>query len=325
MDHLNILNSKFSSSVIHFLVFFGTLLLSVYVIEKNLRDVPPNNEQISYYLRYAELYDPKVAAKNIVIGSSSGVHGINPLLLIDNNKTYNFSFNGANPEFIYNLYINVISKNYTKPEIVIYAVSPSSFSTFLNRNNAEDLIYVPKSAIQTLSVINRVKKLYFEFRLFHSNSILHDLLKLRNLGENRTAKDNFLDVSLYGNGFVPYSRDYFKNNVNPPLEHFDINQKQVEYFDKLISYLRKMEIKVIIVGMPIYTPSYYKDEVSNFDKLVNEITKTQNVVYINYKLNKELNTNQLIFSDSSHLNFSGAKTLTQLLTNDLRASLLYEK
>ena len=84
-----------------------------------------NRHCYHYYGQFYEMYTNMYNADTIFIGTSHAVNGVNPLYfeqLMPERSWYNFSLNGANPEYYLDWWEIFLESGYPMPETIIFCV-----------------------------------------------------------------------------------------------------------------------------------------------------------------------------------------------------------
>lgn len=130
---------------------------------------------------------------------------------------------------------------------------------------------------------------------------------------------NFVESPKKGNdtyisgGFVEKEIGYYKY-VDQSKKEWKFKEKQLRAFDECLDFLRKKNIKTILVFAPI-TSRLYNSYTNN--KYVDSIFTAYNLEYYNFNELMQLN-DSLYFSDAHHLNQNGVKTFNAKLKKILK-------
>ena len=159
-------------------------------------------------LKYSELYEPKEKAEVVIFGASRGMRAINPAFLdLGEKKCYNFCYQGANPEFMFEWYNRLFKKHYPKPETIIYTVDWMMFdeswmerkiehdSEFLTISDFFSWVFLPDSLNPSDLIFNRLV-------------LRKDIFNVRYLFSEKT---DFLpdEMEKYDRGYVPRNEEFF--------------------------------------------------------------------------------------------------------------------
>lgn len=107
--------------------------------------------------------------------------------------------------------------------------------------------------------------------------------------------------------------------------HYKINSEHAESFKIQNLYIRKIydlckihNIKLVYVSTPYHRGYKMKVEKRYFDMLANSVNQYKDIEYLNF-LNSDIDSTQM--ADGNHLNFFGAKIITQRINNHLNKHL----
>jgi hypothetical protein len=303
--------NKFLIKIVGFLTFtlFLLSLLNIWV--------SANADKNDYYkLQYNEIFNPKINAKNIIIGTSQGTHGIQPEILNDSLETYfNFALDAANPTFYLKWYKNIFRPHYKKPKHILMVVDWFLFDDeWLCRNYEQDSEYFPnaiyfnsltqKNIDKTMLISNRFPVVKYRKTLI-TELFNHDL--------------KLFPISKYSMGFIPCEENNEIEEFYP--EKININKNVENDFDELIDLIIKDNIKIILVIPPDFhkRPELYKNLITyNYFK---NIASKRKIPIINYNVEKIsfINSNKNYYTNGNHLNFLGSMEFTKLLKKDLQS------
>lgn len=131
--------------------------------------------------------------------------------------------------------------------------------------------------------------------------------------------DNWKNYLSYGKNINSTKGYYFINKTNKAkISNYmknknkkeKIPQVNIDYFDKIIELCNKNNIKLILFGVPsMKSWTYAKDEKAN------ELAKNYNLEFIDLNVDNILNIDWIneTKDEGSHLNYSGAKKVSQYL------------
>lgn len=289
------------------LSFFGiNAFLSVY-----------NGEPLHYKKQYESATDKKTNYNGIILGSSHATHGIRPTFI--NNKKhrfYNFAFNGANPEFVYNWYNHFIKPKKIKPGYCIYALDFFMFDkSILSRSFEQDAEYFSHDLFMNLLSDNRFNaKTLIHNRypfLKHRTKFAHSLRFEKGIG--------FFDINNYDSGYISYTNPFADDQWFVPNIEYSIESTQLEYFEKTIKQFKSDGVMLIFVFVPEYgiTADTYREMIAL--KAIDSLANKHNIPIFNYntQLRSELNENRALFTDWGHLNHYGSELFSKKLKHDI--------
>ena len=191
----------------------------------------------------------------------------------------------------------------SKPEIVLYGISPRDFGDILINETKKPL---PDPSALFISFLNTYKNsLGFDASLFEYPQRITLSYIIDFLGTvNRTS-----DIIAYENTpfmTVPMASTLIHDNIdNTGLVYSDLkfSKENADYIalQKIISKLKENDISVILFIIPQHKSTlqnYSEDYVESFMSLLDEISKTQNLTFHNlFSKYSEMN----IWTDRSHI------------------------
>lgn len=296
-------------------------LLSI-VILGLLNKIVGNNIVDRYSFQYQEVFDPKVKADVIIIGSSHAVRGINPKYLEnDNRKVFNFSFNGSNPKFYFYWYKNIFKPNYKNPKLIIFVVDWFMFdSKWLWRKYEQDSKYFNFSTF--------IKNLFCMSCDLDKHSLIFNRLEI--IRNNEAYKYILTKKTDYGfelisktyHGYTPFEARIMKKLGHGPKKAF-FDKNYFEYFLILLDEFAKDKIPVVFINMPEYLEGSNSNDIETKMQQLNLIAKDRAILFYNYNTLKKtsLNFDKTLYKDWGHLNEKGAEKFSQLLKMDINSLL----
>ncbi len=142
--------------------------------------------------------------------------------------------------------------------------------------------------------------------------------------------DNWKDYLSYGKRINPTKGYYYINRTNKAKKNNYMEDKKVrekipdiniEYFNKIIDLCNSNDIQLILFGVPsMKSWTYAKDQKAN------EIANEYNLTFIDFNVNNMLDIDweNETKDEGSHLNYKGAKKVSQYLGNYLFENNLVE-
>lgn len=128
------------------------------------------------------------------------------------------------------------------------------------------------------------------------------------------------------NSWSNISKGYKKNtDINPSYNYDYMKESErkanipsinLEYFNKIVDACKKNNIKLILIGLPSQKSWYYTKHMK-----VEEISKEYNLEYINYNFDDiiHIDWESETKDQGSHLNYSGAKKISDMIGNYLES------
>ena len=225
---------------------------------------------------------------------------------------YNFSFNGASPEFNSAFYRDYLKKYYRDSEYIIYALSPGSFRKIW-REIEDDVKYIP------IPVNNSdFKPLLFNYKdikIFRTGTIAEALVKsyARN---NPVGIRRGIDMRGFNNGFVTYDTGLKYILHRQPLI---IDMNQFSSLHKLLAEVKSDGVKIILVTLPAPFGQYPDVDLVKFNRLVDELGEAYNAPVLKAEaVAPEIGKNIDLFNDDVHLKLKGAMIYSEKLSIKLR-------
>lgn len=249
----------------------------------------------------------KVSADIIILGSSRAVHHYIPSIIEDSTglSCYNCACDNQGVINMYGRYKMVAKRK--KPKYVICEILPS-LDIYKDVDNLKYLKtfkpfrYNPELAdiIKDYSPIEYLKTNSYTYRY---NTIIFQILK------DYTKSARFYEEK----GFSPN-----KGNMNYQPEPFhevigEIDTFKVKYIYKLVETTKRDGVNLFFSA----SPRYYADNDSSFT-LLKDICKQNNIPFITFYKNPNLNKQKELFKDRFHLNSEGAVIFTKAFIAPLK-------
>ncbi len=269
---------------------------------------------------YAELFGTSRDADVAILGSSTGVNGVNPRYLedlqvndIDFSRTFNFSRNGVRPSFFVDWYQCFFRPNYQKPSLALIGVDWFEFHNSTGVSLSSDApslpVYSLLSAMDDGHCPTKHQIFWERLRSFPEwKSLIEYVQETRSsYYKGYESADGVIDI------YTPGTRDSTWTDY------------QLQSLETLIDALTKDGIKVILFQPPVFRPDILIPGGTNFAKVA-AIAEKKGVPLLNYNTTKvsKLNATPRYFANWSHLNDAGSEALTLMLKQDL-ADLLQAK
>jgi hypothetical protein len=287
---------------------------------------------IYYSLQYARPIDYKLfidAKKDffkedkeydiLLIGDSHIANAIDPRILLSelNMSAFNLGIYSSSPFEWYFTVKAALNAAKQKPKIVMIGTNPAMFSRKVAVGQYTPLIVNDFTTHLKLG-------LYSDEAL--QSSFFFKSVKEQYLFEavvNKITGKKYVptrDIYTTSNGYLEVRNQIPGTNWNKfELEtKLPINIKQIDYFNKTISFLIEKNIKVIIINPPMYFDSLEAESENRF----NEFRRILDSSALKYKI-PVFNQNYTVLKDSlqqndflntGHLNFYGAKKFTYKLS-----------
>jgi hypothetical protein len=284
--------------------------------------------------QFQEIYEKRVMADYIMLGTSHFTHGVTPEELEKSGKKFfNFALNGSNPSYYVWWYNDVFKPNkYPKPEAVIFGVDWFMFDTdWLWRKPDFDYRYLRETPDDSETPANKYEGKWYDldalfeyatnrFPLFSSRSRAIDLLLPEKL--EKAPKDYYITpdgfvLSSFYKGYVPWQADFHGGPGGNVRTNF--KEKEKESLISLLDEFRDEGIPVIFVMAPEYLQGRKASRFDEMTEIIASIAEAYNIPFLNYntELASEINEDHNYYSDWGHLNDAGAHLFSQKLYADL--------
>ncbi len=293
------------------LLFFGIFLAVLYpififfwgtIVPKSLR---PN---LNYPLgSYGHMYSRISEIKNkdfsnidvLFLGSSHSYLGFDTRIFEENGiESFNLGSSAQTPiqtRLLLERYLDKID-----PEIIVYEVYPLTTFASDGVESSLDIIANDKNDLHSLKMAISVNHIKTYNALTYG--YMRELLNLDSSFEEPRVKSG--DTYISG-GFVE-KKLKFNQQEEISSRNLSFRRKQLDAFNDVISMIKKRNIKLILVQVPV-TKSQYQNYASNkkFDKMMNKYA-----TYYNFNELLELDDSK-DFLDAHHLNQNGVEKFNE--------------
>ena len=289
-------------------VLFGVFAGVFYVLFFSMTGT--HNPNVMFKKQAGHLYSrineipnfPKVEV--LFIGSSHAYRGFDTRIFAKN-KISSFNLGSSSQSPIQSLYLLEEYLDDIECEKVVLEVSPIAFSSD-GIESTLDIISNDKTNWKILKMGIEARHLKVFNTLIFSN--VRQLLNLDNafIEEKTIGKDTYIS-----GGFVERQKQDFKQSANT---FYEIKQKQVIAFEKIVELTKAKGIQLILVQAPVTSAEYatYKSK-DAFDSMMANASE-----YYNFNTLLTLE-DSLHFYDSHHLNQTGVERfntkLIEILVN----------
>jgi len=268
---------------------YGTDVLNFYKQEKNSIDI-------------------------LFLGSSHAYSSFNPYLIKEKTglNGYNFSTQ-QQPLWITYYYLKEALK-YQNPKYIVLevhmaVVGDQDFAEeSVNRDAIDKKIFF-LNKIKTINSSVEDDRLSYYFNIIKYHSRYKEL----NITDIKTA---FCGYTVDNKGYIalPKTNYVFENTTLYNNEIQNITEKNEEYLMNIIDLAKEKNIELILVK----TPATYSSEAYKKLNYINEISKKNKIIFLNYienldTINLDYNND---FYDSGHLNGHGSNKFTQRFIED---------
>lgn len=267
-----------------------------------------------YERKYAEIAQPAVRARQIILGTSKAVRAINPAGLDSAEAmTYNFAFNGSRPTFYLPWYRLLLRAHYPPPQTILYAVDWFMFDeTRLRRQFEQDSEFLPADVFWRALFdpnLNTGALLLNRFPLIKDKEAL--LLRLMPIAPSEYDYDR---LSGYVRGYVPRQGATQLPDLSAPLHN---SPAQETAFTALLDLLAADGVRVIFVHIPEDLNRITPD--AQAVSYLHAIAAARNIPFLDYnrELAGDFNHTEAYFLDVFHMSEAGSAVFTAQLRQDL--------
>lgn len=257
--------------------------------------IPSNVVRINlHYLENGESYD------TIFLGTSHGQYGINPEAVdaVTGENSLNLCMADEYPDDMYYLLKLVCEKQ--NPKRIVYELDPSYWMLEQRQGSTPIFFYkeFPFSAAKISYFFDKVMRLDFRSTLapwgYYRN-------EYTNIGKNIRVKQseaykNYdpsvleIGVGHYGGkGFI--YRDRIEGEAkggfnNVPFEEDRIQDKAIQYFEKMAEYCKKKGIELVVITTPVPkdTTDAFADSYEKADQYFRDLLSGYGLEYLNFNL-----------------------------------------
>ena len=249
------------------------------------------------------------------IGSSHCFRSFVPSIIDKKLKLNSFNL-GSSSQSIFTSYFVLLEALKTQtPKTVVFEVFNGTFTI---EDEFIDLMYnydyfksdsVKMEARKSISINENIEILFPAYRFNHNLSLF-----LKESGVNA----DLLESSIYShNGYVETDlpADYFKPSLKIELQEKQLQPKQIQYFEKIVTLLKSSNIDLVLVTQPIH-PQYYKlSKDLNRNAFLDGLSKKHDLTYIDFNGMGDFKYRH--YYDAHHLNKTGAEKFSQLVSDSL--------
>ena len=274
---------------------------------------PVVKDNFSPKLRAEDFYNtPKNSLNLIFLGSSHAYRGFNPTIFDKelNLKSFNMGSSAQAPIEGYYSLKDVLK--YQKPKVLVYEIYWRMFEQdkyFDSKTYVYDFMKPSLNKVQFFFDAFDRDQYFDAFFLsvrYHNNWQYYVDKKPPQFSADYVGKGFANNDSVVSMGTLLWHNE-FKTYV-----HNKYNNKQVEYFNKIIKTCKQNNIKLVLVTAPI--PPTTLKMVKNYDGIHNyfqSIADKNKLKYVDYNIINQKNklVKDTDFKDCDHLNNSGVKKI----------------
>ncbi len=278
--------------------------------------------------RWNEFYSlPEKSLDLVFLGSSLCYRGINPELVDSLTHLKSFNLGSSIQSLTTTYFVFEELLNHQHPKVIYLDLFTRTLNLedqlesvrynyeFMNSGEAKDNLY--------LSGLNFTEKIQFLFPAFYKRDQLNSIFKYA----FKSIDTSKISDKYYKKGFVKSSKRMSTASLNlklngltkfdwTPTERTEIHLK---YLQKIIDRCKDENIKLILSSTPIPKSFYKIIELEQFEKTIQDISRKNNLEFINY--NKTgLPLNDTLHFKDHHLNQYGARILSTKIAEQINNS-----
>lgn len=303
------------------LLFFCLLPLPILFGLQMIVDRGLRKSDYPLYSEWNDIYDGKINADLIVMGSSRAWVQISPTVLDEELKinTYNLGINAWSFP-MQNARFQIYLKHNKKPGHIVHSLDLQMFSRRVDLINYEQFLpylYDPDIRAATKGYKGEFSSAQYYLPMFKYNGNLDvaaaGFFSYFNLvSYRRTNTKGYEGRQLaWDNSF-----EAFKKRFPSGFKH-SFDEKVAEEFRNYLAYCKKNEIKVILVFSPEYVELH--PLITNRDEIINlfqSYSKEFDIPFLDYS-NHPICFDKSYFYNSEHLNKEGSELFSKILAQDL--------
>lgn len=259
--------------------------------------IPPDSVRINLHnLRDGSSYD------TIFIGTSHGQYGIDPASVDQaaGGSSVSLCMADAYPDDMY--YLLKLACETQSPSQVVYELDPSYWMNEQRNGSTQIFFYenFPPSMAKAAYFMDKIAGLDFRSALapwsYYRNLYgqIPQNIRIKQSAAYKDYDPSLLDIpngSYGGRGFI------YRNHVegedkgtfnNIPWDESQVKPKALRYFDRIVSFCRKKQIRLTVITTPVpqdtlreYAKSYYQSHV-----YFTELMKSYGLEYYNFNYMK---------------------------------------
>jgi hypothetical protein len=274
--------------------------------------------------KYARLtYIVKVDTSAIVVlGSSHALRHFVPEIIQDSLHEETFNYGTMGQKLLFNKAIYEIRTRRSIPKMIILDVDADWFVGKHDQQDRMSDLYPYYSSVGDIVFENFSRKdryvghLKFLSKTFPYNSTIVHVIKYKLKPQN--------DFNGYSPSYEVVDSLELTAKLNSEEGKFkmkpvtpDCDSSLVDLFSQFIEEINKDNIRLFVVFSPdLIKPDYPEMYI---DEKVREICKNRSTPLLDFSNSAVFNNNRLLFSDFGHLNDSGARMFTKMLTDSIKS------
>lgn len=271
--------------------------------------------ETSPYGGWNDIFHKEINSDYIIMGSSRAYAQFNPAILdsILNINSYNLGYNGRQVRSQLLKYKIYRTEQTHKPKVILYELSPYSFSSYKKYESFQFVPYLHKKTMwNTFHEIEGFTWTDKYVPYWRYRNYKNEIRRIRR-GTSPYSKDKYKTYK----GFCSF--DYHWNNKFDSTEtlYYLHNKKTIQAFNQFINECEKDDIKVIFILSPYYIKA--TENIKNKELMHQQIEKIamkHQIPILDYTQHP-ISYDTAYFYNYSHLNRKGANLFTTVLAHDL--------
>lgn len=271
--------------------------------------------ETSPYGGWNDIFHKEINSDYIIMGSSRAYAQFNPAILdsILNINSYNLGYNGRQVRSQLLKYKIYRTEQTHKPKVILYELSPYSFSSYKKYESFQFVPYLHKKTMwNTFHEIEGFTWTDKYVPYWRYRNYKNEIRRIRR-GTSPYCKDKYKTYK----GFCSF--DYHWNNKFDSTEtlYYLHNKKTIQAFNQFINECEKDDIKVIFILSPYYIKA--TENIKNKELMHQQIEKIamkHQIPILDYTQHP-ISYDTAYFYNYSHLNRKGANLFTTVLAHDL--------
>ena len=306
-------------NIFRVVVFLGALILCDFVFGM-FSKIIFNSQKSGKYARLTYIVKADTSAI-VVLGSSHALRHFVPEIIQDSLHEETFNYGTMGQKLLFNKAIYEIRARRSKPKMIILNVDADWFVGKHDQQDRMSDLYPYYSNVGDIIFENFswkdrfVGHLKFLSKTFPYNSTIVHVIKYKLKPQN--------DFNGYSPLYEVVDSLQFSSKLNAekakdrmkPVTP-DCDPSLVDLFGRFIDDINKENIPLFVVFSPdLLQPDFPEMYI---DGKVREICNSRNTPLIDFSGSDMFNNNRLLFSDFGHLNDSGARMFTKMLTDSIK-------
>ncbi|RKD21937.1 hypothetical protein [Caminicella sporogenes] len=332
-----------SNKLFNILIFISIFFL----IENFLGECLEPLYRFKFYpeIRWNDFYTSEKEIDLLFLGSSHAYRSFDSEIFDKKLKVNSFNIGSSSQNPIDSYYVLNEVLRYKKPRMVVYEIYWKVFEgddfNFISATNNYDFMKFSLNKLRYLMNAFKMNQ-YLKANLlsirYHKNWKKPEVIK-ENI-KNKYIHKKLPDVHQKENeefykdkGFVASEKVVSIEKLNQKNQFnnyngYSINEKRFHYFEKVITLCKKNDIELILVTTPLPFNSIKKIyDYEEIHKIFAQKAKEEGIDYLDYNLidRDQLNFKDQFFKDDNHLNFEGAKLISNHLSKYILAKFRNQK